>query len=120
MKTIIQKIIDTAVADTTKVIEVGQYDKVLLLVDYVYDGVDSAGTLTFYGAVDDKALTKYLLGIKPVLTGDVDADGAIGYGAASTTALYEVVGIHKYLYLSWNETTAIATLNMWLIGKEER
>jgi hypothetical protein len=119
MKTTIQKIIDTAAADTTVVTEVGQYDKVLLLVDYVRTDLDSAGTLTFYGAVDDKALTKYLLGIKPVLTGDVDADGAIAY-TASTTVLYEVVGIHKYLYLSWNETTALANLSIWLIGKEER
>ena len=118
MQVICDKVIDAVTADTTKCIKVDKYSQIFVLVDYTRSG-SAEGTITFYSSIDDKGLVKAACGIKPVLTGTVDADGAVAY-TTSTAVWYEIVGVHKYLYIDWNETVDGSTISVYVVGKQEQ
>jgi hypothetical protein len=54
----------------------------------------------------------------PTLTGDRDADGAIAY-TTTLVGLYEIPGVHPYIFVDWNETTDPASFTADLIGCED-
>jgi len=118
MKTVMQLIIDKSTDSVAKVVDVSRYDSLMVVVDYVR-AASAEGTITFYSSLDDKGLVKCACGIAPVITGTIDADGAVAY-TTSTTVAYEIKNVHKYLYIDWSETAAGATISVWLLGKEKR
>lgn len=117
MKLIIEKIIDKVTADAHVIKDVSRYDKVLLIVDYIRAS-SAEGTITVYSCADELGIIKAAAAIAPILTGTIDADGAVAY-TTSTTVIYEVKNIAKWLYVDWNETVDGATFSCWLLGKEE-
>ena len=106
----------SVLVDTTAILKTDKMENMVLLVDYIRTG-SSTGTITVYGAMDANANVKYAIGIAPTLTGSRDADGAIAY-TTSTTVLYEIPGVHPYIYIDWNEGVDGASITVDLIGTE--
>ncbi len=113
---ITHRMITASLVDTTAILKTDTMEGMTLLVNYTRGGV-STGDLTVYGAMDADASIKYAIGIAPTLTGSRDADGAVSY-TTSTTVLYEIPGVHPYIYLNWNEGTDGATITIDLNGVE--
>ena len=104
----------TGVAMNTQLME-----NLMLVVDSVGDGVDSAFTMTVYGSNDAYGTVKATLGIMPSLTGSRDADGAIAFNATSTTVAYEIPGTHPYIFIDIGGVTDDIVVNLWLGGTED-
>jgi hypothetical protein len=95
------------------------FKKMNIQVNYTGDGVDSAFTLTFYGSVGGTSATRYALGVAPALTGTRDNDGIIVYNQTSSDILYDVAGVHNYIYLDISSVTADIIVTINIIGQEE-
>lgn len=91
---------------------------VCIIIDYTRVSGSGAGTMTFYGSMDPDGTTKYKLGVRPMLTGTLDADAAITY-STSTCVGYTIDGVHPYIDLSWNEDTNPASVTAYIIGIED-
>jgi hypothetical protein len=123
MNTSVAKVLSGSTTDTTATYSVKNCSNLTVMVKHTqtFTTGTQEGTLTIYGTTDD-GTTKYLLGVKPFITGTVDGNGAISYGTAEVgTYGYEVVGSHKTLYFNWDDTkvgTGDATISVWVIGKE--
>jgi hypothetical protein len=108
----------SATATGAVVTKTATLSNICIVIDYTRVSGSGAGTMTFYGALDSSGTTKYKLGVHPMLTGTVDADGAITYGE-STCVGYYIDGCHQYIDLSWNEDTDPASVSSYIIGVEE-
>jgi len=108
---------DKTATDLTQVVNTSLLSSIMVVVVYTRVSGSGAGTLVFYGTPDSTATSTYLLGVKPVLTGTLDADAAISY-TTSTTACYEIVGVHPYLNLQWTEDTNPASVTVYIVGWE--
>jgi len=104
--------------DTSKVVRTNRLSDLMVVVVYTRVSGAGAGTLVFYGTTDSAATSTYLLGVKPVLTGSIDADASIGY-TTSTTVCYQIDGVHPYLNLQWTEDTNPASVTVYIVGWED-
>lgn len=111
-------VITGALVDTAACVRTERWTDIMLLVQYERLSGAGAGTMSVYGAMDDKGLKKYLIGFAPSLTGTRDTDGALNF-TDSLTAWYEIPGVHKYIYIDWNETTDPAKFTADLFGIED-
>jgi hypothetical protein len=118
-RTYTRKILDVVTTGNSGYIDTHYLKEMQLLVVSVGDAVDSQATTTFYGSAD--ATNKYKLGITQALdSSTLDADGVIVYdNTALQTILYNVSGVHPYIYIDEVATTAIIGIKVYLIGQEE-
>lgn len=114
MNTACIKLFSAASASTSASVNVAGMRDISIIVDWARTASGSAAVV-FYGTIDS-GTTKYLLGIKPMLTGTVDGDGSISYTASETTG-YEVVGQHEQLYLTVTHGGSGGSASVWVIGK---
>ena len=113
------KVIDAAAAATNSgYIDTHNFNKINIEVIYDGDAVDSAFTITFYGSVDGTADTRYALGVSPSITGTRDADGAIAFNEVDSTVLYDVTGVHPYIYIAISGVTDDIVVTVNIIGQE--
>lgn len=116
-RTISIKAISAAAADANSgYIDTKNFKKIGIEVLWTSDGTGD-GTITFYGSVDGS--NNYLLGVKPTLTGTIDADGAITLGTTSANLYYDIVGVHPYIYIDWNNSADVQAITVNIIGQEE-
>ena len=108
---------DTTAVSTT-VVKTDRLESIMIVVDSIGDGVDSAFTMTVTSTATSDAAVKTAVGIKPVLTGVVDGDGVIDFNATSTTVAYEVVGVHPYLCIDISSITDVIGVTIWVGGQE--
>ena len=104
-------------ADSAVTVDTSTLSDMCIIVVYTRSG-SSTGTLTCYGTLDLAATNSYVLGIKPMITGTIDGDGAVDY-TTSTTVGYTVEGVHQYIKLDWNEGTDGATISTYIVGLED-
>jgi len=109
--------INAAAADANSgFIDTSTFKKIGIEVLWTSDGTGD-GDITFYGSVD--GTNKYLLGVKPTITGNIDADGVITMGTTSANVYYDIVGVHPYIYIDWNNTADVEAITVNIIGIEE-
>ena len=114
-RTLILDVVDTG---NSGFIKTHMLKEIQLLVESVGDEVDSVATTTFYGSAD--GVNKYALGITPALSTSLDSNGVIAYDStASQKLLYNVSGVHPYIYIDEVATTATIGIKVYLIGQEE-
>ena len=118
MRLISRNMITGALVDTTAILKTDKMTDLELLVQYTRVSGAGAGDMSVYGAMDSEGAVKYLIGFAPILTGTADTDGAVSY-TTSLTGLYEIPGVHPYIYIDWNETTDPAKFTVDLIGVED-
>ena len=111
-------VINAAAVDTTGVIKTDRYTDMMIWVTYDRVSGAGAGTMTVYGSMDVEGTVKYRIGIKPTLTGTRDTDAAIGY-TTDLTALYEIPGVHPYIFIDWNNTGDVESFTIDLFGVED-
>lgn len=117
MRLIKRNLITDALVDTTASLKTDKMEELELLVNYSRVSGAGAGTMTVYGSMDSEGTVKYLIGFEPILTGTRDTDGALNY-TTSLVGLYEIPGVHPYIFIDWNETTDPAKFTVDLLGKE--
>jgi len=107
-----------AAATNSGYVDTSNFEKINIEVVYTGDAVDSAFTLTCYGSVNGDATSRYALGIAPALNETRDADGVVVYNATSSTLLYNVIGVHPYIYLAISSVTDDIVVTINIIGQE--
>jgi len=113
------KLINNGIAATTIGQSTEKLENLMLVMDYVGDGVDSAATMTVYTSKDTSGTVKAAVGIMPSLTGTRDAGGNIDYATSNTTVAYEIPGRHQFIYIAITSVTDDVIINLWLGGTEE-
>ena len=113
------KLINNGIAATTIGQSTEKLENLMLVMDYVGDGVDSAATMTVYTSKDTAGTVKAAVGIMPSLTGTRDAGGNIDYATSNTTVAYEIPGRHQFIYIAITSVTDDVIINLWLGGTEE-
>jgi len=109
--------ITAAAADTNSgYVRTDRFKKIGIEVLWTSDGTGD-GTLTFYGSADGS--NKYLLGVKPTLTGTLAVNAAVTMGTTSGKFYYDIVGVHPYIYLDWNNSADVQEITVNIIGQEE-
>ena len=110
-------ILDVVTTGNSGYIDTSKFVNINLLVVSVGDAVDSRATTTFYGSPD--GVNNYKLGITPVLSGTLDGDGVIVYDeTALQSNLYQVSGVHNYIYIDEVATVATIGIKVYLISQE--
>lgn len=104
--------------NTTTVKDTSRLSDISVIV--VYDRVSGAGagTLVFKGTLDESATYTYSLGVRPMITGTVDADASITY-STDTTVGYTIDGVHQFMNLQWTEDTNPASVSIYIVGLED-
>jgi hypothetical protein len=110
--------LDTVLATKTdSVVKTGWLSDISVVVVYTRVSGAGAGTLVFYGSTDSAAATTYKLGVRPFLTGSLDADASIDY-TTSATVCYNIDGVHPFINLQWTETSDPASITAYIVGYE--
>jgi hypothetical protein len=112
------KAIDQGTAAATAVVKTDRLENIMIVVQSIGDTVDSAFTMTVTSTPTVDGAVKTAVGLKPVLTGTIDADGAIAYDQNDTTVAYEVVGVHPYLWIAISGVTDVIKVTIWVGGQE--
>ena len=109
---------EAVTAVSTTVVKTDRLENIMIVVDSIGDGGSGAFTMTVTSTATPGAAVKTAVGIKPVLTGVVDGDGAIAFNATSTTVAYEVVGVHPYICIDISSITDVVGITIWVGGQE--
>ena len=119
LNTTSKTVISAAAADTNSGYQdTSTFKKIGVEVLWTSDGTGD-GTLTFYGSVNGDSTSRYLLGVKPTLTGTLAVNAAVTMGTTSGKFYYDIVGVHPYMYLDWNNSADVQAITANIIGQEE-
>jgi hypothetical protein len=114
-----RRMLTNALVDTNStVIKTDRFDNMFLAVKYERVSGAGAGRLYVYGAMDETASIKYLIGFAPVLTATRDTDGLVAW-TTSVNIMLQIYGVHPYIYVVWDETTDPARCTVDLYGMED-
>jgi len=108
-----------AVATGQVTVNTSSLSDISIITIYDETAAGGAGNMTFYGCLDSVATNVYLLGVRPMLTGTVDADAVIQYTADNTYTGYMIDGVHQYISLLWTETGDTAHMYSYVVGLED-
>lgn len=117
-RVVMKNIINAATADATGCIKTDRFTDMLLYINYDKVDATGTGTLTVYGSMDDQGAVKYGIGFKPTLTGTRDTGGTVDLDP-DLKDVYEIPGVHPYIWIDWNETATATKISIDLYGVED-